>query len=185
MYRAPAAVPTETLFEARVRQATRNDPAPLLFALAFIAALGAVLLSLAGAPRWCAVVVALAVPLLTVAAIGAYRKAWRTARIVRRGTDRHLVVDDVQLAFPLTLRGSQSTLRINGLPIHEAILQCIDARGATLHFKEMRGSAHRGRRDWLTSGIDEAHQGPLFDVPGVTAIGELRSAIEKHNDLDG
>lgn len=189
MYREPPPpAPIDTLHEVRVWTTSGGGSVALLFALAIIGGVALLVTLVAGAPReleGTEPLMALSVPLFAIPAYLLHRKRRRAARIVEQGETRSLVVDDadVRLTFPLVLRGSQFTLRMNGIPIREVRLQCIDASGAAVIFKETRGAAHGEHRGWLTNGIDEARGGSTFEIAGVTALGELRSAIEKQNDV--
>lgn len=187
MYREPPAPPpTETLHELLVWTAKGRHWVGVLLALAIIGAVALGVTVVSGAPReiegtepWMAASIAFfAGPAFVI-----HRRRRRTARIVRQGEDLALVVDgaDVRLSFPLTLRGRQVTMHMNGVPVREVYMQCISPDGRAVVFHETRGAIHGERPNWFDDGIDRGRPGPEFDVGGATALGVLRFEIEQRN----
>jgi hypothetical protein len=187
MYREPPQpLPENTLYEVPVFTAKGRSWVALLIAASGVAAVFFLVSVVAGSPREIAgtePLMAMMVPLFAVPAFVIHRRRRRTARITERGEEIALVVDgtDVTLAFPLTLRGAQFTVRLNGVPIREVYLQCIDASGASVRFHETRGAIYGERKGWFTEGLDRTRPGPEFDVGDATALGDLRSEIEQRN----
>ena len=127
-------------------------------------------------------------PTLTFAfaapALALWHRRKRELRILRIGGRIRLVIPgESELTFPLALSGTQLTMSMRGVPIHEAYLKAVDPNGEGLLLHETRGAAHGALPDWF-SALDKASPARAYDVRRVGDLPRLRARIEEINRKD-
>jgi hypothetical protein len=175
MYRDNAAPPTEQLATIPV-STNRGDRNRVVIALVVLA--GALWLPalLTMSLARLALPMAIAGVLVACAAVAIQRRRRRRLVITRAG-DRHqlVVVDEnIELEFPLTLAGDQTTRGVRGIFVHVVRLRLVDARQRAIVVTELREDPQAGWRD----DRDLDAEGAVAFLAGrVGACAELRGRV--------
>ena len=139
----------------------------------------------AGAPREVAGLewlMALGAACFALPALFVHRGRARTLRIVRNGDTVRLSTEGAEVMFPITCRGAQVTMQVEGIPIYEAYLQLSDATKKGIVVGETRGAIHGKIAGWFEGGVDpEVRAGASLEVRATGHHERLRDAVEEWN----
>lgn len=112
---------------------------------------------------------------LLVVAYLVHRTRHRRMVFTREGDRRFAAIPDenVLLELPVTMSGSQLTIRTNGIPMYTVFLKVIDVHGRAVVFKETRGAIHGAVDHWYAA-TESTTPAKLFETTSANMILDLR-----------